>query len=72
MTLTEYLSTNNLTQAAFAERVGVSAEAVNQWVKGKRFPRPESIMDIERETAGQVRVADWYTFEAAPAQGEAA
>jgi DNA-binding transcriptional regulator YdaS (Cro superfamily) len=72
MTLTEYLSTNNLTQSAFAERIGVSSEAVNQWVKGKRFPRPESIMDIERETGGKVRVADWYTFAPAPTQESAA
>lgn len=60
MTLSEYLTQKELTQSAFAASINVSSEAVNQWLKGKRFPRPESIRDIERATDGAVSAADWY------------
>lgn len=70
MTLNEYLAQNSLTQSNFAERIGVSSEAVNQWVKGVRSPRPKSILDIERETDGAVSFHDWHAPE--PTEREAA
>ena len=72
MTLHEYLETRSLTQSAFAERIGVSSEAVNQWVKGKRIPRPEFIRGIECETEGAVAAADWFREAPAPNPSEAA
>lgn len=59
--LSDYLSQQQITQSSFALRIGVTAEAVNQWVNGKRSPRPESILDIERETEGAVSFHDWHS-----------
>lgn len=58
MTLSDYLSSNNLTQAEFASRVGVKQAAITRYSKGDRFPRQEHVDAIEKETGGQVTAND--------------
>ena len=60
MRLNEYLDQNSMNQSAFAKRVGVTAEAVSQWISGVRSPRPKNILQIERETNGAVSFHDWH------------
>ena len=60
MTLEKYLRERGLARQTFATRLGVSRQAVDYWLRGCRFPRPEMIMKIERVTGGSVRAADWY------------
>ena len=42
-------------QAALAELVGVSPQAVHQWIAGARQVPAERCPEIERATAGEVR-----------------
>lgn len=58
MTLATYLNTSKVSQAAFAERVGVKQPTVNRWVNGQK-PSWEAAALIEKETGGAVPVAVW-------------
>ena len=63
MTLDEYLTTENMTLAQFAEAIGqdgVGASTVSKWRRGIAFPRPRHIREIARVTRGQVTVADFF------------
>lgn len=60
MTLKEYLQQQGISQHQFAELVGVTPQAVNQWVQGRRFPRPTVILKIRMITGGRVAPVDWY------------
>jgi len=60
MHLKDYLSDQNMTQAEFAELLGVTHQAVNQWLRGRRFPRRELVVKIEKITGGNVKPSDWY------------
>lgn len=40
------LSQHGLTQRELAEQVGVSSQAVTNWVKGKDFPRPPKLLKL--------------------------
>jgi DNA-binding transcriptional regulator YdaS (Cro superfamily) len=44
-------------QRALAESLGVSLQAVNQWVNGKRPIPPKRAFDIQKLTGGRVRAA---------------
>lgn len=60
MTLEDYLDDQDMTQREFAELLGVTHQAVNQWLRGRRFPRRELIVKIEKITGGKVKPSDWY------------
>lgn len=38
-----YIKKNNITQKELAEAIGVSSPALNDWIKGKKFPRIDKI-----------------------------
>lgn len=59
MFLKEYLKTNNIHSADFAERIGVSKGGVHKWISGERFPRPSVIARIQSETDGEVTANDF-------------
>lgn len=40
------MQTAGLSQTAVAERLGVSKEAVSQWLKAKSFPRPDKLLQF--------------------------
>lgn len=60
MNLKLYLESNHLTEAAFAERLGVSQVTVNRYILDKRFPSPDMIQRIAAVTGGKVKASDWY------------
>jgi transcriptional regulator with XRE-family HTH domain len=73
MTLSDYLRTKAMSQAAFAEMVKMPQATINRYVKGKRFPDKATIFKIEDATGGKVRPADWFKQDKPErAQGEAA
>ncbi len=55
MTLIEYLRENQVTQAAFAARLGVTQGLVSQWLNGTTVITPERAKSIEDATEGAVR-----------------
>jgi DNA-binding transcriptional regulator YdaS (Cro superfamily) len=65
MTLIEYLADRQLTNSAFAHKIGVPASTVHRWIRGYRQPSIVYLLKIERATGGKVRVKDFYPVEAA-------
>ncbi|MGN6772509.1 MAG: helix-turn-helix domain-containing protein [Rhizobiaceae bacterium] len=70
MTLAEYLNSQKMTEAAFADRLNVSQVTVHRYVKGQRFPDRDMILRISELTGARVAPADW--FAAAPKPERAA
>ena len=60
MTLAKFLENSPLSEAAFAEKIGVKQATVNRYINGKRFPSPVMIQRIEEATKGKVKVMDWF------------
>ena len=54
MLLREYLANEDLTQAQFASRIGVSRSTVSSWMRGVKAPRPEHVMRIRYITNHEV------------------
>lgn len=55
MNLGQYLESSGVTQAQFAQIVGVTQGRVSQWIKGAPIPA-ERCRAIEAATSGQVTV----------------
>lgn len=62
MQLDDWLKAENLTEAAFAERIGVRQATVNRYRKGERYPDRRVMRRIMRETAGKVTPEDFLTL----------
>lgn len=66
MTLDEYLATatdengKSLTDAAFADRCGLSQPQISRLKNGKSKPSFEAIQAIAVATGGKVGPADWF------------
>lgn len=58
-TLNRYLKSNNLSQSAFADRVGVNQATISKLVRGTIMPSIGLALAIQRETAGAVPVDVW-------------
>jgi transcriptional regulator with XRE-family HTH domain len=58
MTLAQYLAHAGLTQAGFAQQIGVSQTAVGRYALGLRVPRPAIQRRIMTATNGAVTPAD--------------
>jgi transcriptional regulator with XRE-family HTH domain len=66
MQITDWLTKNEISDAAFAARIGVSRQALWRYKSGERIPRPNILKRIQGETGGQVEPADFFaTSEAA-------
>jgi transcriptional regulator with XRE-family HTH domain len=63
MTLGQYLAIKSLTPLAFAQRIGVSDEAIRRYVHG-RVPTTEVMRKIMRETGSQVTPNDFFDIPA--------
>lgn len=64
MKLDAYLSKNNISQADFADSIGVTQGMVYQWINKDRPVTPIKCVEIENKTNGQVsrkdlRPDDW-------------
>lgn len=59
MKLSEWLQSENISQRAFAARVGASPAAVTRWVSGARKPRFDQATRIAAVTSGAVTAADF-------------
>lgn len=60
MDLSTYLKTNGISRRDFAERVGVSTEAVRLWEERLRVPRKNVMPRIVAETDGIVSPASFF------------
>jgi len=60
MDLGTYLLKHDLTQAAFAERLGVTPGLVWQWLHGRTNFTPDRVVAIERATNGEVSRRDLW------------
>lgn len=59
MTLETWLFENKIKPSAFAARIGVAPSTITRLIKGERSPRLDLIASIQRETNGQVTLADF-------------
>lgn len=60
MKLGDYLDQNDLEVKDFADRIGMSAEAIRLYVAGRRVPRPEAMAKIIQATGGKVEPNDFF------------
>jgi len=58
MRLVEYLQLHSITQAKFAENIGISRSYICLILKGKRLPSVPIALQIEQETGGQVTAVE--------------
>ena len=59
MKLIDWLDANKLTNADFAQRIGVSETAVYRYTRGQRRPEWHLLAGIYLETDGQVTPTDF-------------
>ena len=57
--LRQWMSDNNYTQEAFAEKLGTTQAVVGKWANGHKCPRISSALLIEKATKGYVNIASW-------------
>ena len=63
MTLRSWLSKTNTSDAEFAERIGVTRQALWRYKFAGRVPKPEIIARISKETNGKVTANDFVFVE---------
>lgn len=61
MTLTNWLLKTNTSDADFAERIGVSRQALWRYKVAGRIPKPEILARIAKATNGKVTANDFMT-----------
>lgn len=71
MTLTSWLSKTKISDTDFAERIGVTRQALWRYKVAGRIPKPEIIARISKATNGKVTAND-FVFRAAEPAGNAA
>ena len=59
MFLKDYLRINNISQYKFAKMCDLDRAAISLLLRGKRFPRPDTLNKIELATDGQVKANDF-------------
>ena len=70
MPLAQFLALQGLSKARFAERIGVTAESVRRYARGKRTPCRAVMLRIIAATGGAV-TADDFLARSEPDQGAA-
>jgi transcriptional regulator with XRE-family HTH domain len=65
MKLSEYLDREGLSQAAFAERSGLSTGTVSMLARGKTWLSRVAAHRIEKASGGEVTASDFVHVEAA-------
>lgn len=64
MKLADYIATNKLSQAAFAEMIGSRQPTIWRYLNG-RMPRRDHLIKIKEATRGAVTADDFLEMEAA-------
>jgi transcriptional regulator with XRE-family HTH domain len=64
VTLQAYLKATELSRSQFAERIGVTSEAVRRYLAGTRLPTREVMAEIIRATDGRVTANDFFKIAA--------
>jgi transcriptional regulator with XRE-family HTH domain len=59
MTLKEYLKKEKLSVKKFSKKYNFSSGTLSKWIYGERFPRPDSLIKINRITKGEVTPNDF-------------
>jgi len=57
---------DQITQAKVAETLGVTQQAVSNWVRGAGRPEVDTLVALEREFG--IPMKDWTEFEDAPSR----
>lgn len=65
MKLADFLAEAGLNHREFADRIGVSAEAVRLYLTGERTPRRKVVHAIAAQTGGRVTANDFFMQEGA-------
>ena len=60
MKITDWLTKNDISDADFAARIGVSRQALWRYKSGERIPRPNILQRIQGQTGGEVQPADFF------------
>lgn len=68
MTLSDYLSQNEITRAAFAVRVGVAPSTISRLCRGQTRPEGALVAAIARATGGAVLPNDLFPDAVAPTE----
>jgi transcriptional regulator with XRE-family HTH domain len=63
MRLQEYLASNSISRADFAQQIGVSVESVRRYLCG-RVPEPSVMCKIIKATDGEVSANDFFDVAA--------
>lgn len=63
MTLKDFLHLNRITYQEFADLIKTSKFTIHEIVHGRRFPKMELALEIEKATAGKVTLYDWVLSE---------
>ena len=64
MRLHDYLTSENISVAAFADKIGVTPECVRLYVVGERVPGRQNMGAIQKETEGRVMANDFFNAAA--------
>lgn len=70
MKIAQYLQANNITQTAFAEKIGVTQASMNRYVRGERTPSAGKMNAIHMATKGAVTLSDWVKDDLSQPQVE--
>ena len=62
MTLPDWLHAHDLTDAAFAARIGVTRQALHRYKRGERFPHRDVLARINKVTRGEVSANDFMVL----------
>lgn len=65
MQLADYFDKTGVKPSEFADRIGVTSEAIRLYLRGARTPRPATMQAIHRATGGLVTANDFFRAEAA-------
>jgi transcriptional regulator with XRE-family HTH domain len=60
MQLRAYLDTHAIPISVFADRLGVSVQAIHRYINGERTPKPAVMARIASATCGKVQPNDFF------------
>lgn len=71
MKLASYLTDRKISDSDFADRIGVSRQAIHRYKTGDRIPEQHVISKIYRATSGAVTANDFFNTPRQPQRASA-